>query len=88
MKLDYSRELQKAYEKSVKKNPRNLDHSKPLQRALDKAKKPFQVSKEYHGGKWQKVGFFEGKKGVTVKPWPERVGKKYLDSVAKRVGNK
>ena len=30
---------------------------------------PFQVSKEYFRGKWQKVGFFKGNKGgITVKP--------------------
>jgi len=31
--------------------------------------KPTQVSKEYFGGKWQKVGFYEGKNGkVDVRP--------------------
>lgn len=31
-----------------------------------------QVSKEYVGGKWQRVGFYENKKGevVAVKPIP------------------
>jgi len=36
---------------------------------MAKKMKPFQTSKEYHGGKWQKVGFFKNKKGdVSVKP--------------------
>jgi hypothetical protein len=29
--------------------------------------KPFQVSKEYFRGKWQKVGFYKTKKGIIVK---------------------
>lgn len=31
---------------------------------------PTQISKEYYGGKWQTVGFYEDKKGnVTIKPY-------------------
>jgi hypothetical protein len=34
-----------------------------------KTQQPVQVSKEYHNGKWQKVGFYEGKGGkMTIKP--------------------
>lgn len=33
-------------------------------------KEPVQISKEYHNGKWQKVGFYEGKGGkMSIKPY-------------------
>ena len=45
------------------------DNKKSISKALDKKKaKPFQVSKEHFNGKYQKVGFYEGKNGVDVRP--------------------
>ena len=38
--------------------------------ARNEKKEPVQVSKEYHNGKWQKVGFYEGKGGkMSIKPY-------------------
>jgi len=42
---------------------------RPINERLSEMPQPFQVSKEYVGGKFQKVGFYKNKKGdVDVRP--------------------
>lgn len=53
----------------MKKVPASYRTEKKEGLAKVKKAEPVQVSKEYHNGKWQKVGFYEGKGGkMTIKP--------------------
>ena len=55
--------------KSLRKKP-SFQNTERLAKARSRAEdKLVQVSKEFHGGKWKKVGFYEDSKGrVSVKP--------------------
>lgn len=42
--------------------------------------KPFQTSKEYFNGKWQRVGFYGDEKNPTIRPLNKKKSKKSGDS--------
>ena len=43
-------------------------YHKNLKKFVNSSKEPIQVSKEFYKGKFQKVGFYQTKKGIVIRP--------------------